>query len=294
MFNNGKTNLKFSKKRNQWENSTQSCTITVNENEKDFYKAYSYREVIFYYEETLKKWIFNDYKFSPTTTNHQYELSCQLRKIASVKNIIYGDFKTLNKGFKYDYLDVSEENLKLVEEYFPENLESFKEKLAEKNQDIKDARNKQAKIKKIEKIDYSTKKAMIKAMESIDYGKAYYKYSVDPMKSLKLFKIGFNKSEIENYFSFPRKINVKDLFYIEKNFKEFLENFENLESDLEIYRYIKLETDFLNYLKEKNLMEKFIEINQFDLTEKSEKRYTSEAEKSLKDYLILQGLKDLV
>jgi len=294
MFNNGKVNLKFSKKRNQWENSTQSCTITVNENEKDFYKAYSYREVIFYYDDTLKKWIFNHYKFSATTSSHQDELRRQLRKIASVENIIYGDFKTLNNGFKYDYLAISEDNLNLVEEYFPENLESFKQEIAEKNQEIRDARNRQAKIKKIEKIDYSTKKAMIKAMDSINFGKVHYKYSVDPMKSLKLFKIGFIKSEIENYFSFPKKINVKDLFYIENNFKEFLENFENLESNLEIYRYEKLENDFLNYLVEKNLMEKFKEVNEFDLSNENGKRYISEAEKSLKDYLILQGLKDLV
>ena len=135
---------------------------------------------------------------------------------------------------------------------------------------------------------------MIKAIESTNYGKTRYLFNVDCMKCLRLFKIGFNKSEIENYFIFPKKVNVKDFFYIENNFKEFLENFENLELELNIYRYQKLENDFLNYLKEKNLMEKFIELNEFDLSNESEKRYISEAEKSLKDYLIIQGLKDLV
>ena len=109
MFFSGPTNLKFSKKRNQWENSTESCRVLCNENEKDVVKGYSYREVIFYYDDSLKSWVFNNHGYSVTTFSHQSALRSFLKDDYI---IVHAD--TINDGLKFENLDLDYSNSELV------------------------------------------------------------------------------------------------------------------------------------------------------------------------------------
>lgn len=266
MFYSGSTNLKFSKKRNQWENGGQhNCVIDVNENEKDYVKGWSYSQIIFYYDNELNKWIFNDYKFSVTTTSHQYELWSRLKGIASENDIIVTRSYSINDGFKYEKLENTELNIDLVTKYFPKKLENFKNTLKENEIQAKKYKSQNAMRKKVDRLDYATKENLLKALEKCERKLKDINIR-DVWHSEKCLSIGFSTNEITSQFNFEiRELCLKEIVLVMQN--EELSKIYNLD---ELNKYKKLnfrlnlydsssDESYIQELDKLNILDKVIE-----------------------------------
>lgn len=170
MFSSG-CSLKYSKKRNQWENSTQSLTIDEN-------AAYSYGQKIVrvYTEYTL----LNGHRFSVTTSGHQN--IAHYHSLYSCHERYFLDCNTLNDfdGQNLETLKVSSytDDLKLfVEKYFPKKAEKFldavKKKDAENLAYERQQKSLDSKIKKLESLEYKSLTAFKKALADFKKDRRY-------------------------------------------------------------------------------------------------------------------------
>lgn len=289
-FNSGYTNLKFSKKRNQWENSSQSCRVIVNENENDFVKAYSYGETIFCYEDSLKSWIFNWCKFSVTTTTHQNALWNSLKKVAH-DNIIGGYFTTLNNGFNFERLEISTNNLDLVERYFPNKLADFKKSIEDKKQTEKKGNSKKLALKNLENLKYKTKKAALKAFQKLfDYNARPYTINTDLYRAV--LKYELTHDEIKKYFR-PSDMSTILAYRIFKNghLKLLCSEISNRYLSNRDIEENKIECDVFKMLKEFYTADEFREFLEYN-------DITAENPSNILDnlyiqYLALENMKDI-
>jgi len=188
-------NLVFKKRQNKWQNSTDSCHV-LTMNDKTF-QAWSYAEVIFQYDSKLEKYIFNYYKFSNTTSNHQYALSSFLKKRVNISDIIYCNMTTLNNGFKYENLDIDAENIEVVEKYFPKKIKHFKNEIEKKDIAKKESEKLARLYKNIRNINYKSKKGLLKAIKD---SRAKNREFIGVDKMLKLYRLGFTSDEITFYY----------------------------------------------------------------------------------------------
>jgi hypothetical protein len=162
MYNGKSSNLKWSKKREQWENSTKSIRI-----HKD-YEAWSYGEKIGY-KYSNKIYMINMHSFSVTTSRHQSTLRGFLTDKLFGREIVLVDMGTMNYGLDYERLTVIRYNMEIVERFYPKKLKEFEVRVTAKEKSDREWRNKEAKRKKIERLGYKTKAGFEKAMLEVNY-----------------------------------------------------------------------------------------------------------------------------
>lgn len=206
------TVLKFHKRNNEFSNSTGSCRITLNSDDKtSFNRGYSYSEVIFYFSNKIDKWIFNDHNFSSTTSGHQKTLHRKLSEVASYDNILRVESDSLNDlNFTFDSLKLSEYNLDIVEKYFPKKFNQFKKELLEEKENKKKEKNDLTINKKLTKFKYNSKNGLLKAAKKIDFD--LKKLSIHTSRDfIHLLWIGFSVPEIEKTFN---HLSLNDVYRI--------------------------------------------------------------------------------
>lgn len=173
----GKTSLKFFTRLNLYKNSGETCRIV---SDGQFWKAYSYREVIFYYDEKLKKYVFNKHKFSSTTSAHQSCLWSILGDKILKKDIpyfsgiqknadlvLYVDFTSINDGLDFSKLNEVRDNIIFCKEFFSKKeLKEFTAKVEKNESDKKESLKIDRLYKSLKDINYATKVGFLKAAKT--------------------------------------------------------------------------------------------------------------------------------
>lgn len=171
-YSNGKCSLTWSKKREQYENSTKSCTV-------GHYVAYSYREKIALVNDKKNYVLFNYHKFSVTTSVHQnrimghgmyannesYYLDC-----TSINNFDFKNLDTLNA------YRITEDLRKFCNKYFKKQAKKYLAKIEadqlERETWEREQKNKRARernlIKKIELLKYPSFKKLLEACKKLN------------------------------------------------------------------------------------------------------------------------------
>ena len=232
-------NLVYKKNLDQWQNSSKSCKVIKDSD--GFYKAFSYSEVIFYYDKKLKKYIFNDYKFSNTTLSHQKGLLGFLEDKIGNDPILCGKFSTLNHGLNFEVVELDSFNLPLVKKLYNEKFSKFENAIQCKNEENRKIKNKIALINKIKNFNYSTKLGFTKAMAKLNITWEEIR-PVNTESILKLFGMGYSLEEIESNLKIDR--SDKALFCF-KNFNQFvaISYLENVDitlfvNDMSLHEYL--------------------------------------------------------
>lgn len=174
MYSNGSLTIK-KRRDGTYSNSTKTVEIDLKNG-----TAYSYREKIAYINHDKKYIIFNDHKYSPTTSNHQShvryflngheELKNYKRYTIDISSLNYfnGTLESLSGGLRYSPgLEIFVKN---EFKKYSEFLKDIKEKTEKRDAESKEREARRAKMKRlmnsIENLKYKSVKNFEKAIST--------------------------------------------------------------------------------------------------------------------------------
>jgi acetolactate synthase small subunit len=218
MFNNGKNTLKFSKKRNRLENSTQSMKVY-----SDYAESYAQKIVIIKTFKKEKIKIVNDTKFSVTTSSH-YHYLVNSNFYESFNHTFHIEHNTLNDLYLQDLNKIN------IEYFSGFKIDSGLESLLKYL--FKDTKKTQNFIKAMH-----DKKALELSIAKIDESIDNFKYNIKALNysDLKQLNIAFkrlqkkikeksdlDKKDLDNYTDLDQFFSYNEITASPENIDSFI------------------------------------------------------------------------
>jgi len=199
MFYSGSTNLTWSKKREQYENSTRSCRIQESGN---YWIAYSYGQILAWYDKKQKCYIYNNRKFSITTSSHQGAIVEFLQK-NKLKYIVCETYKNTTSNLVYLDLTVCLSNVPVVKNLFKSRMKHFAKSLESEEKKEKEIKALDSLRRRIVNVQFKTYSGYSKAYEKFSEARVRLNLTVDKITKILELKDAPRSAISEHLYLLP-------------------------------------------------------------------------------------------
>jgi len=148
----------------------------------------------------------------------------------------------LGTYFGFGSINLNEENIKFVKEFYPKKLKEFKNRIIRNKQEDEENRRSERLFYNVKNVNYKTKEGYLKAVKELAIDNPYEKIwvSIDTMGCL--LDIGFSFKEIhEDLFEGVHDFTIEDFVYLRKkgvDFKEF-KKIDGIDRDIDFNYWIQ-------------------------------------------------------